>query len=288
MQRAAQTEGLQQPASEHVRVYRGAIASRSPTKARQDLLHGLLAFHIWGLLGWQDIRQRYRRSVLGPFWLTLSTAIMVGTIGFLYSKIFNQPLQDYLPFLAVGLIVWNFIASSTNEGCAAFLGAEAMIRQVQLPLTTYICRVLWRNILLFAHNSVIFVIIAIAFNKLTLWPGAMSLVGFGLLCLNFVWIMIVLATLCARFGDIAPIVASVLQIAFFLTPILWDKSILGRRDWFAEINPVFHLIELVRAPLLGTGIPYGSILFAVVLGAGGFTLALFTLARFRARVPYWL
>jgi len=270
------------------KVYLGLSEARSLHAAIEDVTQGLGMVHLWGMLGWQDIKQRYRRSVLGPLWLTISTGIMVGTIGFLYSKIFGQPIRDYMPFLAIGFIVWNFLATTINEGCTVFFGAEAIIKQVKLPLTVHVCRVLWRNLLIFAHNAVIILLMVLIFEKGSLWPGALALAGLVLIAFNCLWIIMILGIFCARFRDIPPIIASVLQIAFFLTPILWDKAVLGIRGWFADINPFFHLIETIRAPLLGAAIPYASFGFLFLMGLLGTGLAIAAMSRFRARVPYWI
>ena len=113
-------------------------------RALADVAGGLLSHHVWATLGWQDIKQRYRRSILGPFWLTISTGIMVAGIGFLYARIFRQETADYIPYLASGLVVWTFLAGLINEGCQAFIASDQIIKQVRLPLTTHVSRVVWR------------------------------------------------------------------------------------------------------------------------------------------------
>jgi len=245
-------------------------------------------YHVWGMLGWQDIKQRYRRSVLGPWWLTIASGIMIGAMGYLYARLLGQATPDYMPFLAVGFILWNFVATAVTEGCTVFIAAEGIVKQVKLPLTLHVCRVLWRNVIVFAHNAVIILLTLLFFGKSLVWPGVVALAGFALIILNGLWVVALLGIFCARFRDIPPIVASVLQILFFMTPIMWDKSMLGARGWFADINPVFHLIEVMRAPLLGTGIPYVSFAIVLVMGAAGAALTLYAMTRFRARVPYWL
>src|SRR2546422_820704 len=98
-----------------------------------------------------------RRSVIGPFWLTISTAVMVSAMGFLYARIFGQDVSTYLPYLAVGLVIWGTISTMANESCTVFTTVEQIIKQVRLPLTTHVCRMVWRNAIIFGHNALILV-----------------------------------------------------------------------------------------------------------------------------------
>src|SRR5919205_252717 len=123
--------------------------------AVRDLREGALAWHIWGNLGWHDVKLRYRRSFLGPLWLTLSAAIFIGAIGLLYARFFGQSSADFVPHVAIGFIVWTLIVSIVNEACLVFIQAENILKQVNLPLTVHVWRMIWRNVLVFFHNFVI-------------------------------------------------------------------------------------------------------------------------------------
>ena len=227
-----------------------------------DLREGLRASHVWGTLGLHDIRQRYRRSVIGPFWYTLSTAILVLVLGFLYSTLLRQDISNYMPFLAIGLIVWQYIAAMANESCTVFIEASYLIKAIRMPLTIHVARLGWRNFIIFIHNLPVILIMLIAFDRLPGWGVLMVPVGVLILMLNGIWIGIVLGILCARYRDIQPIIGNFVQITFFFTPIMWMPEILEDRAWVAEYNPFYHLIELIRAPLLGGSVPLKSWLWA--------------------------
>jgi lipopolysaccharide transport system permease protein len=256
--------------------------------AWHDLREGLAQVHVWGLLGWQDIRQRYRRSVIGPFWLTLSTAIMLGTVGLLYARLLGQDLHQYLPYLAVGLIVWGTILAIVTESCQAFIGAEQTIRQIRLPLTTHVCRVLWRNAILLAHNAVVLVPIALWAGREPTFALLSVPLGFVALLANGLWIGMLLGILSARYRDVPPIVTNLMQIGFFMTPIIYRPEVLGNRAWIAELNPLHHLIEVVRAPIVAEVLPVASWTFLAFFTLGGSLVTFVVFARARARVPYWL
>ncbi|MFM0725252.1 ABC transporter permease [Paraburkholderia strydomiana] len=253
-----------------------------------DLLVGMKSVRVWGTLGWHDIRQRYRRSVLGPFWFTLSTVIMVVVLGALYSTLLHQEISDYLPYLAVGLVVWAYLASVANEGCMAFIGAAYLIKQIRLPLTVHVCRIAWRNFVILLHSLPVVVVLLLIFGH---WPGwEFVLVPFALLILllHGVWLGVTLGVLCARFRDIPPIVTNLIQVVFFFTPVMWSPEILKDRAWVAEYNPLYHLIETVRAPLTNRPTHWESWAWSIGLLIVGFAFAQFLMKRFRNRVPYWL
>jgi len=257
-------------------------------RAIADLVGGVLSYHVWATLGWQDIKQRYRRSVLGPFWLTISTGVMVAGIGLLYARILHQDTKDYIPYLAIGLVVWNFVAALINESCEAFIAADQIIKQIKLPLTSHVSRVIWRNMIMFGHNAVILLVVELIYRKGSLLSVVLVLPGLLLILLNGLWVCLLLGVLCARFRDIPQIIANLVQVMFFMTPIMWQFGVLGKRSYLAEWNPFFHAIELVRAPLLSAAYPVNSLVFMCLMFAIGFPLSLALFTRFRARVPYWV
>lgn len=265
----------------------------TPTRAAwRDFFEGVRLVSIWGIWGWQDIRQRYRRSVIGPFWLTISSAIMVGTLGFLYSGLFNQDMSKYLPFFSVGLIIWGFISSVANDSTSVFFASEGIIKQIRLPLTVHVCRMVWRNFIILMHNAIIIVVVMI-------WAGthispSLIYIPFVLFlyCFNGLNIGLFLGIFCTRYRDIVQIVANITMLLFFVTPIMWTPSILSGqgndRVWIAVFNPVHHFIEIIRAPILAESVPMSS--WAVVITTTLFTwlLAFWALIKFRHRVAYWL
>lgn len=255
---------------------------------RNDIITGMRATHVWLALGWHDIRQRYRRSVLGPFWFTLTTLIMVGVLGFLYSQLLGQEISDYLPYIGVGLVIWQFISTAANEGCNAMIGAGHLIKQIRMPLTAHVLRMVWRNFVILLHSLPVAVLIMIFFGH-SLKPEAILLIpGLLVLTLNAVWSGIVFGILCSRYRDVAPIIGNLFQVGFFLTPVFWRAEDLKDRAWVAEINPFNHLIEIVRAPILGDPVSLESWVWSIALLIVGFSTAQYLMVRFRERVAYWL
>lgn len=253
-----------------------------------DIRAALVSWRLWSMLGWNDIRQRYRRSTLGPFWITLSMAVFVLLLGFIYSKIFNQDIAVYLPYIAGGLIIWGFISGSMLESSASFIEATGIIKQLQLPFSLYVMRTVWRAAIVLLHTAVLMVVIWLAFGMTPTLSIFLVIPGVALVFLNQIWVSIVIAVLSTRFRDVVPIVQTAVQISMFATPIMWPISALSEGHYIADLNPLYHLIELVRAPLLATAPATLSWIVVIGLNVVGFVAAAWLLGRSRHRIVYWL
>ena len=255
-----------------------------------DIINGLKASRLASILGWQDVRQRYQRSTLGPFWLTITMGVMVGTIGVVFGKIFKSPMDQFLPFLAAGLIFWGFISSVITEGCMSFIAAEGIIKQLPIPLFLHVLRMIWRNFLIFCHNILIFPVVLLFSGKSLTWAAFLVIPGLVILLINLTWMALLLAIICTRYRDLPQIIASLIQILFYLTPVIWLPSLLPQRAGFylLDLNPAFHLLEIVRAPLLGSS-PSAmnwSVLIGLALVGWGLTIAVYGI--YKRRIAYWL
>ncbi|MFP1908932.1 ABC transporter permease [Lonsdalea quercina] len=255
---------------------------------KTDMLEGLKAYHVWLIWGWHDIRQRYRRSVLGPFWFTLTTLIMVGALGFLYSELLGQDISVYLPYLGVGLVVWQFISTAANEGCICLIGSSHIMKQVRMPLTTHVCRMAWRNFIILLHSLPVVILFMLAFGHRFTFEVLLIIPGLFVVLMNAVWSGIVFGILCSRFRDVAPIIGNLFQVFFFVTPVMWQREALKDRGWVADFNPFYHLIEIVRAPIMGEPVQLLSWGYSIALMVVGFAFAQYLMIRCRDRVAYWL
>ena len=255
-----------------------------------EIVSSLKRLSLIGTLGWHDVRGRYRRSAIGPFWLTISMGVMIASIGIVFGKIFNIPMDEYLPFLAAGIILWAFITGTINEGCTGFIEAEGMIKQLRIPLFVHILRVLWRNLLILAHNILILPLVLLVMGKGIGLEALLAIPGLLLVSMCLSWVALLFAILCVRYRDLPQIVASVLQVAFYITPIIWMPSLRPDRmgATFLQFNPLYHLLELIRAPLLGAAPSSASWVVVLVIAVLGWGFTLLVFSRLRHRVAYWL
>src|SRR4051794_32561047 len=135
-----------------------SIATRNRW-AMADVAGGIRLWRLAWALGWLDIRLRYRGSMLGPFWLTISTGVMVAALGGLYSTLFKLDLREYLPFLALSQVLWGFLAAIVSEACSVFTEAEGVIRFMRMPFFVFSLRTLIRNVIALGHNIVVIVVV---------------------------------------------------------------------------------------------------------------------------------
>jgi len=270
-----------------------APASRTFARAIQDLREGLGHRELWFHLGWQDIKQRYRRSILGPFWITIATGTTAVAMGILYSSLFNLDVAEFLPYVTLGFIVWNMISGAILEGAEVFISNEGLIKQLPTPLSVHVYRLVWRQLILFAHNLVIYIVILIVFPKQLSWTDLSFIPALALIAINAVWVSLVFGILSTRYRDIGPLLASVVQLLFFMTPIIWtEKSLQGtanaERARIAELNPLYHFLDIVRTPLLGGDQQLYHWVIVLAVTVVGWGLALLAMRNYRSRVAYWV
>lgn len=216
-------------------------------------------------------------------------AITILALAFVYSAIFQIALNIYLPIIAYSLIVWGLIAGVCNEAATVFIEAEGYIRSSPLAKSVYVYRMLLRNFIVFLHNLLIGVVVVLIFGPV---PNVNLLYILPALCLTMitgVWVALILGTLSARFRDLPPIVASLVQIAFFLSPIMWTSSQLrGRFQILVDWNPFAAFLNIMRDPMLGNppnGTAWALAFFVTIAGS---LLALAFFSRFRSRISFYV
>ncbi|MGO4527062.1 ABC transporter permease [Microvirga sp. 2MCAF35] len=258
-------------------------------RAWLDVKQGFENWRVWWLLGIGDIRQRYRRSKLGQFWITLSIAIFIGAIGVVYSALFRQPVQTYIPYLATTFVVWTLLSGIITDSTGAFVQAEGFLRQQALPKTTFILRVLVRNFLSFAHNVIVIPFVFLLFGVAPSWTWVAALGGIVLVAVVGFLAAMICAILCTRFRDLPQIIQNIIQVAFFISPITWQVEVLDERlrHWVV-LNPFAALLRIISEPLLGR-IPDPLTYVSAVLSVVALALIAWPLfRRFRQRIVYWL
>jgi ABC-2 type transport system permease protein len=234
--------------------------------------------------------------VLGPIWITISMAVTAVALGILYAGLFGNPLEQQLPYILVGFIVWAFISGCILEGADVFIKNEGLIKHLPAPISVHVYRLVWRQTLLFAHNLIVYVVMLSIFPKPLGWSSLLAIPAFVLLAVNGAWVALFLGMASSRFRDLNPIVGSIVQLMFFLTPIVWiyedflnsPNPAIAERARLAEINPFLHFIEIIRRPMLGEPTLWHHWIVVLGITVIGWVVTLFALRRYRARVSYWV
>jgi homopolymeric O-antigen transport system permease protein len=264
-------------------------SARHSSEAARDLVAGLSRPWLWTGLAWNDIRQRYRGSLLGSFWITINIALLVLCLTLIFAKPLGSNRNGYAAYVAIGLVLWHFIQGTINDSCRVFVDSADTIRNSSMPLSVHVLRLLCRNTIVLGHNLLIVPVVLIVFG---IRPGAWAwTVAPALLLLWFAifWVSLLLGLLGARFRDISQVVSNLLQLLFFLTPLFWPLATLGRaRLWVLTLNPVYPFIDIIRSPLLGSAPHATSWPIALAIAAGAAGIAFLALSRLRRHVAFWI
>lgn len=261
------------------------------TLALHDFISSIQKWQIWVMLAYQDIKLRYRRSVLGPFWITISMAVTAYSMGYLYGHLFKTNIAFYFPYLVGGMISWALISNSILELTESFTTAEGLIKQIKLPYTLYIHKIAFRNLLVFFHNAVVIIPILFIYhesakinlNTLLLIPGL------AIIYANSLVFGTSLAMIAARYRDFAQIVKSLVQVIFFITPVMWQPNALpANKQYFVTLNPFNALVDVIRSPLLGQIPSLNSYLITLIITFLGLILSWCMFVKYRTRIIYWL
>ena len=239
-------------------------------------------------LAFQDILSRYRGSILGPWWITLMTMSLVLGIGINYSALLHQSIKELLPFVAIGLVAWGFLSATISEGGDAFVAGGGMIKQSSIPLPLFILRCIIRNFINLAHQLVIIVAVMIWFQ---IFPGVgilWSLAGLVILAFNLSWIGLLLAMFCTRFRVMPQIVAAILQLVFFLSPIFWKPPPQLVHSPLVAANPFYFAVQSIREPLLHGDTPPETLTYMLPMAIIGWIVTILVYNQTRRRVVHYL
>lgn len=260
-------------------------------RAFEDIWYGVSNWPMWTRLGWLDIKRRYRRTTVGPFWAAFQLATMVFSVGFLWAALFGQPVSKYMPFLCSGVVVWTLIGAIANEGGMVFTAGQSLLTSIRIPLTLLVATMVWRNLIVFAHNLAIFAVVALLWRVPITWNTLLFIPGLALLAMNGVWIGLLVGMIATRLRDVPQLISGMMQILMFLTPVMWSRDILKGHEavgYIIDFNPLTHLVEVVRTPLLGGAPSLANWIVSAVLVVVGGAGTLVVFSRFRQRIPYWL
>jgi lipopolysaccharide transport system permease protein len=256
---------------------------------KKDVADSARLWRLWMHLGWSDILKQYRRSVLGPLWISINSALFIVLFGLIGAQLFRLSVDEYLPYFCLGHIVFSFFTALAIEGCQTFIAAEAFLKQTPYPKTAFVLRVVWRNLLMFAHNLPVVVgVLAWAGLLGDVRPGWL-LAGLALMLVAGTLAVAILGAVAARFRDVPLLATSVMQIAFFATPVMWKTGQLTERAAaVAQLNPLAAFLELLRAPMLGQAPSDGALAVAAVSLAALAALWVATYLAARRRIVYWV
>ncbi len=255
----------------------------------QDLAGIFTRWRCWYLLATQDIALRYRRSVIGPFWISLSIGVFVLGVSFVYAILFDSDFKEHLNRVATGYLFWHFLSGVVTDGSHAVTEASTALKSIRLPTSVLAARVAARHAIVLLHNFAAIIPIMIIFGGhhftlevLWLIPAMMLYMVYGVLA------GVALGPLGARFRDSTEILRVSMHLCFFITPVIWPASKVGRAGALIDYNPFYHLIELGRSPMLGTPPALEHWVSAGIVLAVLFVAATISVNVSRQRLALWI
>ena len=285
---AAQTEAASAPASLYPAGPGGLAAAVAEGYAECRV--GASRWRIAHLLGSAELRRRYARSRLGQFWVTLSTLVSVVALGSVWTVLWQQPVDEMLPYIAVSLVIWAFISSFVADGMSIFIANAHYMLNQGLPVSVFVYGFVWRNFLIFAHNAVIVLLTTLIFGTLTFSGAAEFLLALVLTLITGFFTAFIVAMACLRYRDLIQVVSSVMQIAFYLTPVLWRPEFM-KVDFAPALiafNPFAIFLSIMRDPLLGRAVEAETWIAAASITAAVAAASLALIGLWRRRIIYWV
>ena len=255
-----------------------------------DIRAGLQRWPVWWTLTWHTIRSQYRRTYLGPWWITLQMVIFVAGLSLLFGILLQQDLKTFVPYVTLGFVAFNWMTGMLQMGASSIVNNGASIKTAPGPLSIYALKSFASNTIQFGHDFVVVIVVLIVFQvqvsaAIVLAPMAMAVIA-----INGVAVGLWLGPVVGRYRDVGQIVTAIVRVLFFFTPVFWVTSDLSNSQLaaLAGWNPLAYFLEFFRSPLLGEWPT-----LAVVVGTAGFTLlnvliALIHFGHSRDRLAYWL
>ena len=257
-------------------------------KYQTSFSESIRLWRVWLWLSRQDIKSKYRGSILGPFWLVLNLTLLISFLSYVYSQVFNVESEKYIPYLASGFIAWWYISNTLNDFCFTYTSASSLVRNYNFPLGVHVLRTLAKNIFLMFHNVIVYVAILFIYPVHLKYTSFYVIPGFVLDSIILFELGLILSLLSARFRDLPHIISNITSVVMFITPIMFYRDSLVRKSVLVDNNLFFHMIEVIRAPMLGQRIVLNSWEYLIFTGIIFFVLSYFLMKRYGSRVAYWV
>ncbi|MGY4287230.1 lipopolysaccharide transport system permease protein [Bradyrhizobium sp. LM2.7] len=241
----------------------------------------------WRALAAGDIRSKYRRTLLGPWWITATNAFTALIMGLVAGRFLGADMKTYLPHFMVSMTIWGFISSSIGESCYTMINAGGMIKAVDMPILIHVMRMVQRNLIIFLHNIAVIPFIWLVYPWHVGIVAVLSVLGLMVVYIFVVSASVLVSMICVRYRDVPPIVAAILQLLFFISPIIWAPSQVKGGDLMVTLNPIAHLLAITRDPIMGVAPSLTNWVGAIGSIAVLTAAMVYIYTRYRTRVVYW-
>ena len=272
-------------------IYRHAVtahgSSLSAGASRFGATGWLAATRIAAALAWSDMRHRYVRSVLGPFWMSLQMAIMVAVLGSVIGHFSSTSTISRLPMLALSLTAWTFLSGVVLDATTALQNSASLIKDRALPPVIFLLQCSFRQALFALHNACVPLILWLLVARNEVAGAIEALPGLALFVACTFGSSLVLGALATRFRDIKPIIESTLTLGFLSSPIVWTPEMIDHGAMITRLNPLTHLFAVWREPLATGHAAATSIVYVLLCLALVALASIVTLVHLR-KAAFWI
>lgn len=246
-------------------------------------------FRLGWIMGFQEYKMTNAGSRLGRYWPTIGMAIRIAFIGTIFGLLLGSSRADYLPWLASGWIVWNFISSSFQNASKAFISSKSLLLSLPLDMRSFVTKEVVKEVLAFSQNISLMIAVLILF---AVNPGIELLLLFPALAMTMVFLIgtgLIIAPLLARFRDVGPFINSILSVMLFILPIMWRPEDLGSdiARLAVGFNPFYHYLQILRLPLVGESPTYINWSLGALGSVIAIVLGLVVYKKTKNRIAYW-
>jgi len=250
---------------------------------------GLANWRIAHLDGTAILRRRYARSALGQFWLTLSTGASIAALGAVWTILWKQPAHEIFPYIAVSMVLWGFMNTLVIEGANAFVNQAHTLSNQGLAVSTFIYSLLYKAVLVLLHDAVIIMLVLLVFQPPIGLDAWRFVPAFALTLVAGFCVSYLTAMLCARYRDVILLATTLMQLMFYVTPVLWRADFLpAQYRWIIEVNPFTAFLSILRDPLLGHPTTAHAWWYALAATAVLVLATLIAAGTVRRRLIYWI
>jgi ABC-type polysaccharide/polyol phosphate export permease len=256
--------------------------------AINDFVDGARLAPLWLRVGWEQVVARFRRTILGPFWLSANLLAISVALSFVFGGLMGQDYRSNFALIISGILSWSLVGALLGEAANVFITSAGLMHTQKLPLTFHVFLLMHRAFINFLAQLIAFWVVLAALGLASV-PAWQFIPGLAVVLVNSFLLSLIVAIPSTRFRDINQLVQFLIQVLFFLTPIFWvPAQMKGKRRIAFELNPLAHELELIRQPLLGAAPAAENWVYALAFMGVLAVIAFAMMALFRRRVVFWL
>lgn len=238
-------------------------------------------------LAWIEIKLKYNRSILGPFWIVMSSMILIGGLSFVFNALWGLDIKKVIPWISIGIIIWSFIATIVDEGTQMFV--NDIFNNLSIKPSKWCLINVFKNFIILAHNFII-IIGVLYFCEVELTLNILWVFyGLVVLFINSFCFSILLGFLCTRFRDFILIIRNLMFLIFLITPVFWMPDLLKtNRAILADWNIFFQFIQTIRDPLIGNLPNKFNLLYTSSFTLFFLYLTFFIYRKYEKKINLWI